>query len=166
MFRCCNDNCRQRDKGFTILGDRVSTDGMSFFKKIITKWRDVRKEIDVIYDNGDYKIVEDGVILDISEKDIRKVYGANKMVCKRCNHKAEVYSYTLAFKKPMMVFDTENLCECGGEIWTDFETVKEESPETESEAWSDGDYQRKVKVSVKSTVRCERCNKEHKPQLL
>lgn len=155
MFRCSNPNCRQHNKGFILLGDKVSTEGMGFFKKLMTKWRDVREEIDIIYKDGNLQCTVD--------KDI-DIYNDNKMICKECGHKDTVNVFMKAYENPMSMFDTENLCECGGEIWNDFETVKlEDEPQPD---WVEGQSQRKVKMAVKTTTRCEKCNKEYPSGLL
>lgn len=166
MLRCCNNECRQSNKSFTVIGDRIKVDG--FFRKILVKIRDERDKYHVYYDKDEYyfKVTKVGEIFTakFTNREFKEIFGKFNIICNECGHKDTVAMFVKAYENPMSVFDTENLCECGGEIWTDFETVKSE--DVEQEDWNDDDYQRPVKVSVRSIVRCERCNKEYPRQLL
>lgn len=78
--------------------------------------------------------------------------------CMTCGHKDLVWKMQDAHADPMKYFDTNNLCDCGGEIWQDFEVKKPQ--ETQEEDSYVGD-QRKVSMQVSTCRRCEKCNKEY-----
>lgn len=167
MLRCSNNECRQKSKNsFTVIGDRIKVDG--FFRKLLVRIRDERDKYNVIYDNEEYyfKVTKVGetFTIKLTNKEFKNIFGRFDIVCDECGHKDTVAMFIKAYENPMSVFDTENLCDCGGEIWTDFEAVKSEDQVKED--WQDDDYQRKVKMSVKTVVRCERCGKEYPQQLL
>ena len=78
------------------------------------------------------------------------------MTCKSCNSRHKVKEFMEAYAEPMKLFDTNNLCDCGGEVWQDVEYIKPET--TDGEEFS-GD-QRKVAMKVRNVLRCDKCKKE------
>lgn len=80
-----------------------------------------------------------------------------KMKCCTCNHTATVKEFIEAYHNPMKLFDTSNLCDCGGEIWQDIVYVK---PEIELAEEFAGD-QRRVSQHIKNVLKCDKCGKEY-----
>lgn len=39
--------------------------------------------------------------------------------CPECNEANDFANWARAFKEPLVFFETENLCHCGGELWMD-----------------------------------------------
>lgn len=85
-------------------------------------------------------------------------YKYYRMTCMACGHKDKVEEFKNAFDDPMKYFDTQNLCDCGGEVWQDIQMKKVEEQQG---AEFDGD-QRRVNQQIVSVVCCESCKKTSK----
>ena len=134
MFRCCNEDCRQQSSGFKLTGQRINI-------KFI--------------DKDNFEIISHKQPMD-KELFVSEHYN-HKMQCNLCGHKDKVKYFMKAYESPMLLFDTDNLCVCGGEIWKDIESVKTDELPNNAE-WEGS--QRRVSVKIRSINRCERCNKE------
>lgn len=129
MLRCTNEKCRASlEFNIQALGDR-------------------------------YKL-EDGEMTKVKAgkrtKPIEEVY-SYQVKCMTCGNKDLVKRLVDAYQNPMKYFDTDNLCECGGEVWNDFSMIKNKQDE-ELEKEFVGD-QRPVTMRIKEALECDRCGK-------
>lgn len=129
MLRCTNEKCRASlEFNIQAVGDRYKRE------------------------NGCMTKVKEGK----RTKPIEEVY-SYQVKCMTCGHKGLVKQFIDAYDNPMKYFDSDNLCECGGEIWNDFSIAKEGPTLKEDETYV-GD-QRRVAMRIKEGVICDRCNK-------
>lgn len=77
-----------------------------------------------------------------------------KARCNVCHCEDTVEKMKQAYEDPMTFFDTENLCDCGGEIWLDF-IVDTSANGNPLYTFEDG---KAVVKTVQKRV-CERCGK-------
>ena len=103
---------------------------------------------------------KDAIVKTKTSLDFKK-HQNSTMQCKACEHKDTVSSFANAYANPMLYFDAENLCDCGGEVWIDVEVEKPIIDESVAEF--DGD-QRSVHTRVRNVTRCEKCGKEAKKE--
>lgn len=134
MFRCYNKDCRQQSSGFRLTGQRINI-------KFV--------------DKDNFEIIDHKTVMD--KEVFKNKHYNHKMKCKACGSADKVKYFLRAYESPMLLFDTDNLCSCGGEIWKDIESVK--TGELPDNAEWEGS-QRKVSVKIRSITRCDRCNKE------
>lgn len=124
-----------------------------------------RKEFKVRKTGYCYKVVSDplkfksdrsGTTLGKSSKDMNDIqYKHYTMSCSACGHKDKVSNFKEAFYNPIDLFDTDNLCDCGGEVWQDIEVKKTDIPD-DMEFVGD---QRSVSGQVITSMRCDSCKK-------
>lgn len=135
MFRCPTYDCRQKKEFIIPSTEEVLTliDGEYYISP-------QGSSSDSVKANKEYldEIIKDG----------------EKVRCAECKVVYSAHTLVDAYNKPMAVFGTTNLCDCGGEIWEDFEVVENEQSSGE---WS-GD-QRKASSPVVSGLKCEKCHK-------
>lgn len=134
MLRCCNPECRQQSEGFKMSGQGVNA---KFIDKDTFKLIKAKKELteDINY------------------------FSRYRMVCNKCGTKAKTKEFISAYNSPMLIFNTDNLCTCGGEIWNDIEQVQDSVLSNPNVEWEGS--QRKVSTKIRTVVRCDRCNKEY-----
>lgn len=132
MLRCTNEKCRaSQEFNIQALGDRYKVE------------------------NGSLTKVKAGK----RTKPIEEVY-SYQAKCMTCGHKDLVKKMVDAYNNPMKYFDTDNLCDCGGEVWKDFAVIKNNKLSDEENEFV-GD-QRRVSINVKESVECDRCGKTFK----
>lgn len=125
-LRCTNDTCRSAE------AFRISYTSDEYEMK-----------------DGEFKLTKKGK----KSKPLEESF-EYKAKCKRCCQEDTVEKMIEAYNDPMKYFDTDNLCDCGGEIWMEYRPVYNDKKELVCtiENGVPGVKTQQVRV-------CERCGK-------